>query len=860
MTQRILIDAIHPDEVRVAVAEGNALQEFDFENVAKKQIKSNIYLGKITRVEPSLQAAFVEYGGNRQGFLPFSEVHFDYFQIPVADKERILAEIEAEEAARAPEDDEDATVEGDATDISDKADAEKADDSKDADSKPAEDKVVPLEAKEEKAEIVVEAEAEAVVVEPVADKPATNSDPLADLSSLSAKPLTDEQLIAAEAEAKLARDTALDQAFSREGAEKSSGRERKERGGKKRLPRSAKSRDGMSDTALNGTRVVEVEDDKAEEGEELGGVDDAEEARASRSGFYRQYSIQEVLKRNQILLVQIIKEERGNKGASLTTYISLAGLYSVLMPNTDRSGGVSRRISDIKERKRLKSIVSKFDLDKGTSIIVRTAGVSKDEAEITRDYEYMKNLWETIRQNAVHSTAPALVHEEGNLIKRSLRDLYRSNIDEVLIEGEEAFNAAKSFIEAAAPDQAAQIKEYKGDKPIFTEYRIDEQLDELYDSEARLKSGGSIVINPTEALVSIDVNSGRATKEKSIEDTAVKTNIEAAYEVARQLRLRDLAGLVVIDFIDMRDNKNRRAVERALKDALKTDRAKIQVGRISVFGLMEMSRQRMRSSLVEASTQTCPRCQGTGLIRSETSTLVKLLRAIVAEAKKSDVDEVRMRTSTVSAMHLLNNKRAELNAIEVEHDVKVLIEYDNELIGSAFIIERPRKARGHSRKPRYNDNNVEDDAKEDSKDEAPKRQSNRNNNSARKPQNNKQSPKPAKKPEHKKVHTNKQDQATKPDRGNQAVVEVAESAVEDDLGNKAGVKTHENTAEQPKPQQQRRGRKTTTRKPAAHRQNTSTNDAGNSPNKASSTPASNDVSRTGEERSKLKGLWEKITQ
>jgi len=672
MTETLLIDAVHPEEVRVALVNDSRLEEFDFETASKKPIKGNIYLGKVTRVEPSLQAAFVEYGGNKQGFLPFSEIHFDYYQVPVADKEKIAAALEETES---PED---------------------------------------VESTEEKIE--------------------------------------DEK----------------DAAGNPEGEE--------------------------------------AEEDKTEE---IASEDEIyESVKQRRARIYKQYKIQEVLKRNQIILVQVIKEERGNKGASLTTYISLAGRYCVLMPNTDRAGGVSRRISDMETRKKLKSIVSDFELSKGASLIIRTAGASRDKKELDNDYSYLNSLWESIKKRTLDSEAPALIHEEGDLIKRSLRDMYRQNIDQILIEGKDALNNAKDFLKTIDPNaKRGIIKEYKEAEPLFQHYKIEDQLDELYENTASLKSGGSLVIHQTEALVSIDVNSGRATRERSIEDTALKTNLEAAEEVARQLRLRDLAGLVVIDFIDMRELKNKRSVERALKDALKSDRAKIQVGRISMFGLMEMSRQRMRSSISETSATPCPRCNGMGVIRSEESTALKLLRAIESRASKSEIDEVRMRTSSEAAFYLLNEKREEIIKIEENFGVKVFIDHDHNIIGADFAIDKPR---GWRKKERV---------------------------SKRKP-----SPKSS---------SDEKGKPTKDDASKK------HEEVDDDIGNKI-----DNTANA---KNSRGGKKPPTKKSSSNRpaKNKRAKEHGaeiTTLNVENTAPENNNNKGSGEDSSKIKGLWKKITQ
>lgn len=716
MTERILIDAVHPEEIRVAVANDSRLEEFDFETTSKKQIKSNIYLGKVTRIEPSLQAAFVEYGGNKQGFLPFSEVHYDYYQIPVSDKEKIAAELASANEAEIIE-------------------------------KPAENK------EENKTESKTE---------------------------------------------KTKKETSETEKKDDE------------------TPAPAET-----SPAAEGENLEPAE----EEGVETVGDDITSEVRSKRRNLFRNYKIQEVLKRNQIVLVQVIKEERGNKGASLTTYISLAGRYCVLMPNTDRQGGVSRRISDMGERRKLKEIISGLEMPKGTSIIVRTAGTDRSKEEIKRDFDYLLNLWNDIRKRTVDSKAPALIYGEGNIIKRSIRDLYRDNISEILIEGNDGLKEAKDFLETMAPDHVSKIKEYKESEPIFQYYKIDSQLDELYENSARLKSGGSIVITPTEALVSIDVNSGKSTRSRSIEETALKTNTEAAVEIARQLRLRDLAGLVVIDFIDMRELRNRRAVERELKEALKADRAKIQVGRISPFGLLEMSRQRMRSSLVEASTSTCPICKGRGTVRSSESTSVRLLRAIESEAAKGKSQEIRLRTSSEASFYLLNNKRNEVIAIEKQFGVKVFIDHDHNIVGSEFTIDRPS---GRNRKGRRNER----------PDYSDKRKGGYEKN------NNEKKPVPYK--------SNTPASTTAPaNTAEESGNKVEEEKVEDDnIGNKV---ENNNSYSSRRPQ---RGRKKPRKFHKKH-------DAGQSRVYEGQQPRAdtkNDSPEAdGDNSSKLKGLWKKIT-
>lgn len=602
MVERILIDAVHPEEVRVVIANNSRLEEFDFETSEKKQIKGNIYLGKVTRVEPSLQAAFVEYGGNKQGFLPFSEIHYDYYQIPVADKQALVAAMEAEANGESIIDDIDPEDMGD--------------------------------------------------VDPIAETAADDDD------------------------------------------KKSSDRKRKPAGRKK------ESADEALDATNSDEELSDVEDEEEPllSEEEGAVVPDADDVISKKPDLTRRYKIQEVIKRNQIVLVQVIKEERGNKGASLTTYLSLAGRYCVLMPNTDRAGGVSRRIADIDERKRLKEVVSEFDSPTGASVIVRTAGIGQDKDEVKRDYQRLLELWGEIRQHTMDSQAPALIHEEGGLVKRFLRDMYRNTMSEIIVQGSDGYKSAHKFIKTIAPDHIKKVQEYTDSLPIFKKYKIDAQLEELYEHSANLKSGGSIVIHQTEALVAIDVNSGKATRERSIEETALKTNLEAAEEVARQLRLRDLAGLVVIDFIDMRELRNRRTVERALKDALKSDRARIQVGRISMFGLMEMSRQRMRSSIVEASTITCGHCSGTGVIRSPESVSLTILRDIENEASvqsnsHKEPREIRLSAAPDIALYVLNHKRDDIKKIESEYGVVVLIAADYGMTGNEYSLDRSKSSR-----------------------------------------------------------------------------------------------------------------------------------------------------------------------
>lgn len=539
MSNRMLIDARHPEETRVAVINGQRIEEFDFEAADRKQLKGNIYLAKVTRVEPSLQAAFVEYGGNRHGFLAFSEIHPDYYQIPREDREALLAE-EAEAAA--------------------------------------------------------EHEAE----------------------------------------------------------------------------------------------QGELDDEDGDDILETGGQHDepSESLSRKRQFLRRRYKIQEVIRRRQVLLIQVVKEERGSKGAALTTYLSLAGRYCVLMPNTAHGGGISRKIANPADRRRLKSVMSELQLPEGMGAIVRTAGLKRSAADIRRDFEYLTRLWDEIREKTLGSTAPALIHQDSDLIKRAIRDIYNRNIEQILVEGTQGFEAAHRFMSMLMPAHAAKVVEYEDNVPLFQRFGAEQQLEGMYQPVVQLKSGGYIVINPTEALVSIDINSGRSTREYGIEETATKTNLEAAEEIGRQLRLRDMAGLVVIDFIDMENNSNTRKVERAMKDAMRNDRARVQIGRISSFGLMEMSRQRLRTGVLEASTHICPMCEGTGMVRSVSSAALAALRALEAEALKGRACEFKLRASNDVAVYILNKKRIELAELEELYGVTILTVPDEGFIGPNFIIDQ----------------------------------------------------------------------------------------------------------------------------------------------------------------------------
>src|SRR5690348_9025690 len=566
MSMRMLIDARHPEETRVAVVKGNRIEEFDFESAEHKQLKGNIYLAKVTRVEPSLQAAFIDYGGNRHGFLAFSEIHPDYYQIPKADREALLRE----EAEHAAEEERLRSAELDNGDDADETDE---------------------------------------IVDDVADE--ANGD--------EAEPGTEE-----------------------------------------------------AGTGSNRSPV----DESA-----------ADELRRKRQNLRRRYKIQDVIQRRQVLLVQVVKEERGNKGAALTTYLSLAGRYCVLMPNTSHGGGISRKISNGADRKRLKSIMSDLNLPKTMGLIVRTAGLQRTKTEIKRDFDYLARLWDEIRERTLGSTAPALIYRDSDLIKRAIRDLYHREIDEVIVEGEEGYKQARGFMKLLMPSHVRRVKLHSETTPLFQRSGVEDQLSAMYQPIVQLKSGGYLVINPTEALVSIDINSGRSTREHNIEQTAYNTNLEAAQEIARQLRLRDMAGLIVIDFIDMEQSSHVRKVEKAMKDALKNDRARIQVGRISSFGLMEMSRQRLRTGVLEASTKPCPHCEGTGLMRTAASAGLSALRIVEDEAARGRGERICLRAGKEAAVFVLNKKRAELADIEQRYGVSIEVVIDESFEGARMTVD-----------------------------------------------------------------------------------------------------------------------------------------------------------------------------
>jgi ribonuclease E len=598
MTTKMLIDAAHPEETRVVVTRGNRVEEFDFESANRRPLRGNIYLAKVTRVEPSLQAAFVDFGGNRHGFLAFSEIHPDYYQIPTADRLALLAE-EAE-AARDEDGDEE---EG---------------------RRPRRNRAKAKQNRRGKEQV-----SEAV----------------------------DGEAAEAGAETEMDADAETESTAEAEG------------------------HGGAGDDAAKEEEHVE----------QLGGGGDAMEEVPTRATHRtrRQYKIQEVIKRRQILLVQVVKEERGTKGAALTTYLSLAGRYSVLMPNTARGGGISRKITNATDRKRLKAMASELEVPDGMGVILRTAGAARTKVEIKRDFEYLMRLWESVRSLTLESTAPALVYEEGSLIKRAIRDLYSKDIEEISVAGEDGYREAKDFMRMLMPSHAKAVQPYRDATPIFSRFGVESQLDAMFSNVVTLKSGGYIVMNQTEALVSIDVNSGRSTREHNIEDTALKTNLEAAEEVARQLRLRDLAGLVVIDFIDMEEKRNNKAVERKLNECLKNDRARIQVGRISHFGLLEMSRQRIRTGVLESSTIPCPHCAGTGLLRSTPSLALHVLRAMEDTLLRGATHDITLKTRLETAFYILNQKRESLTALEARFGVTITVVAESTLPpGQHFQIER----------------------------------------------------------------------------------------------------------------------------------------------------------------------------
>jgi ribonuclease E len=681
MADKMLIDATHPEETRVVVLRGNRVEEFDFESANRKQLRGNIYLAKVTRVEPSLQAAFVDYGGNRHGFLAFSEIHPDYYQIPVADRQALIAQEERDQRAADADADNRAGRRGRhrhrgadrhrdrdvvqseplaTEELANEASESPADDT--GLNEPAPETAMPA-SEPASSEFAAEQPAhEAAGFSPGEDIP--EAPPASEVSETPRETIAEGEQPSAAAEGALTTDATF-----------------------------ADTGNGMA--ALSGEpgengHNGHVEDHHEEEAvESVGGADALEEVQERLPRFRRQYKIQEVIKRRQVMLVQVVKEERGTKGAALTTYLSLAGRYSVLMPNTARGGGISRKITSSEDRSRLKEIAQDLEVPEGMGVILRTAGASRTKTEVKRDFEYLLRLWETVRDLTLKSTAPKLVYEEGSLTKRSIRDLYGKDIEEIVVSGEEGFKEARDFMRMLMPSHAKHVKHYKDTQPLFTRYGIESQLDAMFSPVVQLRSGGYIVINQAEALVAIDVNSGRATREHHIEDTALKTNCEAAEEIARQLRLRDLAGLIVIDFIDMDEGRNNRTVERRLKDALKHDRARIQVGRISHFGLLEMSRQRIRTSVLESSTEKCPICGGSGHVRSVSSVALQLLRAIEEMLIKGATHNLIVRTRAEVALYVLNHKRAHLRALEERFRIIITVSADPAVTGQqSYVIDR----------------------------------------------------------------------------------------------------------------------------------------------------------------------------
>jgi len=625
MTRKMLIDATHAEETRVVVVDGNKVEEFDFESLNKRQLAGNIYLAKVTRVEPSLQAAFVEYGGNRHGFLAFSEIHPDYYQIPKADREALLAE-EAEYARQAEE-----------------------------------------EAAPEKPKSRGRSRSRS------RSKAAAEGTPAAEEAVITAEapPPAEPETIGADFE-----DVPPPSAAS----------------GEIDIEVVEEPAEALAAAAPGPEPEAEPEAEAESEYEAVGGDDLAEERAAPRKPRQRRYKIQEVIKVRQILLVQVVKEERGNKGAALTTYLSLAGRYCVLMPNTARGGGISRKITNATDRKKLKDISSSITVPEGAGLIIRTAGANRTKTEIKRDYEYLLRQWEVIRDLTLKSIAPCLIYEEGSLIKRAIRDLYSRDIEEVLVDGERGYREAKDYMRMLMPSHAKNVKHYSDPLPLFSRFQVESYLTGMFNPVVQLKSGGYIVIDVTEALVAIDVNSGRATREASIEETALKTNMEAAEEAARQMRLRDLAGLIVIDFIDMDERRNNAAVEKKLKEKLKSDRARIQVGRISGFGLLEMSRQRLRPGMIEATTKGCPHCHGTGRVRSDDSIALALLRELEEEGVRARSREVLIAAPVEIANYLLNQKREHIAMIEGRFGLSVRVEGDPALISPDYRLERFKTA------------------------------------------------------------------------------------------------------------------------------------------------------------------------
>jgi ribonuclease E len=723
MPSKMLIDATHPEETRVVVVRGNRVEEFDFETAQRKQLRGNIYLAKVTRVEPSLQAAFIEYGGNRHGFLAFSEIHPDYYQIPVADRQALIeaderAHREAEEESenrssrgRRPrhrnsrrrghgeriqsEIVENASLEPSHAGPTDEG-QEQGHDHEDSHAEgayaetghvhDAEPHHADAEHHDDAGHHGHDHHEHAHDRHDHADEEGTETHASETLAAVTLPDTAAVEASVAEAREDEEEEHAHHDAHALENAAHADEAHRAEHGDAE-----AAAPDRAEVPHGDENHDDEDDGDEAEEEvvESVGGDDVLEEVPERAFRPRRQYKIQEVIKRRQVMLVQVVKEERGNKGAALTTYLSLAGRYAVLMPNTARGGGISRKITSAQDRSRLKEVVQDLDVPEGMGIILRTAGASRTKPEIKRDFEYLIRMWETVRDMTLKSQAPTLVYEEGSLIKRSLRDLYNKEIDEILVAGEAGYQEARDFMKMLMPSNVRAVKQYRDGQPLFSRMGVESQLDAMFSPTVQLRSGGYIVINQTEALVSIDVNSGRSTREHHIEDTALKTNLEAAEEVARQLRLRDLAGLIVIDFIDMDEKRNNRSVERKLSDCLRQDRARIQVGRISHFGLLEMSRQRIRASVLESSTEPCPQCGGSGHVRSVSSVALQLLRGLEEILMKGPTHNLVVRTRTDVALYVLNHKRGHLRDLESSFKVTLSVIADPTVSGQqSFIIDR----------------------------------------------------------------------------------------------------------------------------------------------------------------------------
>ncbi len=733
MTKRMLIDATHAEETRVVVLDGSRLEDFDVETSSKRQLKGNIYLAKVVRVEPSLQAAFVEYGGNRHGFLAFAEIHPDYYQIPVADRQLLIAmeleqarlEEEQAELEMALESGGSFEAEPVPVPVVAESEAEAAPDATENLEAAIAAELLPPTGADEPDQAVSDAElpanAQALVIEtavvhgpaeietsetadivPEIAVAAPDTAPSETVAEASPAPVVAEPVADAEpvteaqngdAESRDREDTARVEATHAEAAEPAPDPFDAP------APFSDPAEEFFSASDEDRTNDNDADDLDAGEAdgpppETVGGGDtDTGEERAERrqqSRFMRNYKIQEVIHRRQILLIQVVKEERGTKGAALTTYLSLAGRFSVLMPNSPRGGGISRKITSAADRRRLKEVMTELDIPRGMGMIVRTAGAQRPKPEIKRDCEYLLRLWDDIRELTMKSVAPALIYEEASLIKRAIRDVYSRDIDEILVDGEDGWRAAHDFMRMLMPTHAKKVQLWRDPQPLFARGQVEAQLDAMLQPIVQLRSGGYLVINQTEALVAIDVNSGRSTRERNIEETALRTNLEAADEAARQLRLRDLAGLIVIDFIDMESKRHNAMVERRIKEALKNDRARIQVGHISHFGLLEMSRQRLRPSLAEASFIACPHCGGTGHVRSTDNAAIHVLRGIEEEGGKRRAAEIVVHVATAIALYLLNHKRERLQEIEQRYGMRVIVAADDSQTGSGYRIDRTR--------------------------------------------------------------------------------------------------------------------------------------------------------------------------